>query len=193
MHIKHLPCMCQSVPSSQAKRSLREETFIYNKRVTFYDIFVLWIFILEFRPVVTWYIFASNFLAMFVIRPSRYPEKHFNSFLLLYIGFYYAWKWLWKISIYTKAFLTKIHIRMHVCTKSFSSAHFPTFTLHQTKAWKLSTFYAYIECTSMHRMEICAEKLFRILEQRILSFLRQHNIPRRNIEIGLCKLFSTAR
>ena len=116
MHIKHLPCMCQSVPSSQAKRSLREETFIYNKRVTFYDIFVLWIFILEFRPVVTWYIFASNFLAMFVIRPSRYPEKHFNSFLLLYIGFYYAWKWLWKISIYTKrAFLTVIHIRTYAC------------------------------------------------------------------------------
>ena len=119
--------------------------------------------------------FASKFLAMFVIRPSRYPEKHFNSFLLLYIGFYYAWKWLWKISIYTKAFLTKIHIRMHVCTKSFSSAHFPTFTLHQTKAWKLSTFYAYIECTSMHRMRICAEKQFWFRTKDSI-FLRQPNI-----------------
>ena len=127
MHIKHLPCMCLSVPSSQAKRSLEEETFIYNKRVTFYDIFVLWIFILEFRPVVTWYILPQNFLAMFVIRPSRYPEKHFNSFLLLYIGFYYAWKWLWKISIYTKHsfLLTEIHIRMHVCTKKFFWRSFP--------------------------------------------------------------------
>ena len=71
--------------------------------------------------------------------------------------------------------------------KSFSSAHFPTFTLHQTKAWKLSTFYAYIECTSMHRIEICAEKLFCIRTKDSI-FLRQHNIRWRNIEIGLCKL-----
>jgi len=38
------------------------------------------------------------------------------------------------LHIYQSRFLTEIHIRMHVCTKSFSSAHFPTFTLHQTKA-----------------------------------------------------------
>ena len=65
--------------------------------------------------------------------------------------------------------------------KSFSSAHFPTFTLHQTKAWKLSTFYAYIECTSMHRMRICAEKQFCIRTKDSI-FLRQPNIQKkRNI------------
>ena len=97
------------------------------------------------------------------------PEKHFNSFLLLY--WFLLCMEMALEDLHIPKLLTEIHIRMHVCTKSFSSAHFPTFTLHQTKAWKLSTFYAYIECTSMHRMKnlcwkaiLCSNKGFYLFE-----------------------------
>ena len=151
--------------------------------VSFYDILALWIFILECRPMVTWYILPRIWLCSLFVHLD--PEKHFNSFLLLY--WFLLCMEMALEDLHIPKLLTEIHIRMHVCTKSFSSAHFPTFTLHQTKAWKLSTFYAYIECTSMHRIEICAEKLFCIRTKDSI-FLRQHNIRWRNIEIGLCKL-----
>ena len=60
------------------------------------------------------------------------PEKHFNSFLLLY--WFLLCMEMALEDLHIPKLLTEIHIRMHVCTKSFSRAHFPTFTLHQTKA-----------------------------------------------------------
>ena len=127
MHIKHLPCMCYSVPSSQAKRSLEEETFIYNKRVTFYDIFVLWIFILEFRPVVTWYILPQNFwlCSLFVHLDIQKNTSTLSFFYILVFtmhgnGFGRS-PYIPKHSF----LLTEIHIRMHVCTKKFFWRSFP--------------------------------------------------------------------
>ena len=110
--------------------------------VSFYDILALWIFILEFRPVVTWYILPQFWLCSLFVHLD--PEKHFNSFLLLY--WFLLCMEMALEDLHIPKLLTEIHIRMHVCTKSFSSAHFPTFTLHQTKAWKLSTFLC------IHRM-----------------------------------------
>ena len=159
--------------------------------VSFYDILTLWIFILECRPMVTWYILPRIWLCSLFVHLD--PEKHFNSFLLLYIGFYYAWKWLWKISIYTKAFLTKIHIRMHVCTKKVFLALISLHLLYiKLKLESFLLFYAYRECTTecMHRMEICAKKLCWVrTKDSILIEAEEYSQKKvKHIYIGLCKL-----
>ena len=136
---------------------------------------------------------ASN-LAMFVIRPSRswktlqlFPSSIYWFLLCMEMA-------LEDLHIYQSFSNQNTYTYACMHKKSFSSAHFPTFTLHQTKAWKLSTFYAYIECTSMHRMRICAEKQFWFRTKDSI-FLRQPNIQKKKkyIEIGLCKLFTTPR
>ena len=50
--------------------------------------------------------------------------------------------------------LTEIHIRMHVCTKKFFLALISLHLLYiKLKLESFLLFYAYIECTSMHRMK----------------------------------------
>ena len=91
------------------------------------------------------------------------------------------------LHIYQKSF-SNSNTYTYVCMyaqKSFSSAHFPTFTLHQTKAWKLSTFYAYIECTSMHRMKNLCWKAIQYSNKGFYLFEATQNIPKKEIYLRL--------